>query len=71
MPRASSWPITSTAAPACIAHSLRDICAELDIHLLHVGAGDAEAKGVIERSHRTWREEVETSLATRPCGWPT
>lgn len=52
--------------PAYIAHSLRDICAELDIHLLHAGAGDAEAKGVIERWHRTWREEVEDELGDKP-----
>ena len=52
--------------PAYIAHSLRDICAELDIHLLHAGSGDAEAKGVIERWHRTWREEVEDELGDKP-----
>ena len=34
----------------------------------HAGAGDAEAKGVIERWHRTWREEVEDEhyRRTRP-----
>jgi putative transposase len=52
--------------PAYIAHSLRDICAELDIHLQHAGAGDAEAKGGIERWHRTWREEVEDELGDTP-----
>lgn len=52
--------------PAYIAHSLRDICAELDIHLQHAGAGDAEAKGGIERWHRTWREEVEDELPDTP-----
>lgn len=52
--------------PAYIAHSLRDICAELDIHLQHAGAGDAEAKGGIERWHRTWREEVEDELGDAP-----
>jgi transposase InsO family protein len=52
--------------PAYIAHSLRDICAELDIHLQHAGAGDAEAKGSIERWHRTWREEVEDELGATP-----
>jgi transposase InsO family protein len=51
---------------AYIAHSLRDICAELDIHLVHAGAGDAEAKGSIERWHRTWREEVEDELGDTP-----
>ncbi len=52
--------------PSYIAHSLRDICAELDIHLQHAGAGDAEAKGSIERWHRTWREEVEDELGDAP-----
>jgi transposase InsO family protein len=52
--------------PAYIAHSLRDICAELDIYLQHAGAGDAEAKGVMERWHRTWREEVEDELGDAP-----
>lgn len=50
---------------AYIADSLRLICAELGIRLLHAGAGDAEAKGAIERWHRTWREEVEDELETR------
>jgi transposase InsO family protein len=44
------------------ADSLRLICGELGIRLLHTGAGDAEAKGAIERWHRTWREEVEDEL---------
>jgi hypothetical protein len=52
--------------PAYVAQSLRDICAELGIELLHAGAGDAEAKGVIERWHRTWREEVEDELPDHP-----
>lgn len=51
---------------AYIAHSLRIICAELGIHLMHAGPGDAEAKGVIERWHRTWREEVGDELPNRP-----
>jgi len=51
---------------AYIAHSLRMICAELDIHLQHAGAGDPEAKGGIERWHRTWREEVEDELGDKP-----
>jgi transposase InsO family protein len=51
---------------AYIAHSLRDICADLDVHLLHADGGDAEAKGVIERWHRTWREEVEDELPPTP-----
>lgn len=52
--------------PAYKTHSLRDICADLDIHLLYAGSGDAEAKGVIERWHRTWREEVEDELPDVP-----
>lgn len=48
--------------PAYIAQSLASICAELSIQLLHAGKRDAEAKGVIERWHRTWREEVEDEL---------
>jgi len=52
--------------PAYIAQSLRDICADLGIHLVHAGAGDAEAKGSIERWHRTWREEVEDELPDAP-----
>jgi transposase InsO family protein len=52
--------------PAYTAESLREICAELGIHLLHTGKGDAEAKGVIERWHRTWREEVEDELPQTP-----
>lgn len=52
--------------PAYIAQSLRDICADLGIHLVHAGAGDAEAKGSIERWHRTWREEVEDELPDQP-----
>lgn len=50
---------------AYIADSLKLICAELGIRLLHAGAGDAEAKGAIERWHRTWREEVEDELEER------
>ena len=52
--------------PAYIAQSLRDICADLGIELLHAGAGDPEAKGVIERWHHTWREEVEDELPDTP-----
>jgi transposase InsO family protein len=51
---------------AYIAHSLRFICADLGIHLLHAGVQDAEAKGVIERWHRTWREEVGDELPATP-----
>ena len=52
--------------PAYISQSLRDICADLGIELLHAGAGDPEAKGSIERWHRTWREEVEDELPDMP-----
>lgn len=51
---------------AYIAHSLRAICAELGIALSHAGKGDGAAKGVIERWHRTWREEVEDELPSNP-----
>jgi putative transposase len=51
---------------AYIAWSLRFICADLGIHLLHAGVQDAEAKGVIERWHRTWRDEVGDELPDKP-----
>jgi putative transposase len=51
---------------AYVAHSLRFICAELGIHLLHAGVQDAQAKGVIERWHRTWRDEVGDELPDTP-----
>ncbi len=51
---------------AYIAESLRLICAELDIRLLHTGVQDCEAKGVIERWHKTWREEVGDELPPDP-----
>jgi len=51
---------------AYVAGSLRIICAELAIQLLHAGPGDAAAKGVIERWNRTWREEVESELPDGP-----
>jgi len=47
---------------AYVAGSLFAICAELGCRLLHAGRQDAEAKGVIERWHKTWREEVEDEL---------
>ncbi|MHB8876694.1 MAG: helix-turn-helix domain-containing protein [Myxococcaceae bacterium] len=52
--------------PAYTAKSLRAICAELDVRLLHTQSRDAAAKGVIERWHRTWREEVEDELPDHP-----
>lgn len=51
---------------AYISHSLTLICAELGIRLLHTGVRDCEAKGVIERWHRTWREEVGDELPDEP-----
>ena len=51
---------------AYTAGSLRDICAELGVHLLHTQPRDCEAKGVIERWHRTWREEVGDELPDAP-----
>ena len=51
---------------AYVAHSLRFICADLGIHLLHAGVQDAQAKGVIERWHRTWRDEVGDELPDNP-----
>lgn len=51
---------------AYIAGSLVLICAELGIRLLHTGVRDCEAKGAIERWHRTWREEVGDELPERP-----
>jgi transposase InsO family protein len=50
---------------AYIAHSLRLICADLGIQLLHTEARDPEAKGAIEKWHRTWREEFEDELDGR------
>ncbi len=52
--------------PAYIACSLLAISAELGIRLLHTDSGDAEAKGVIEKWHRTWREEVGDELPDHP-----
>ena len=51
---------------AYTAGSLKEICAELGVHLLHTQPRDCEAKGVIERWHRTWREEVGDELPDQP-----
>jgi putative transposase len=51
---------------AYIADSLKLICAELGIRLLHTQVQDCEAKGVIERWHRSWREEVGDELPGEP-----
>lgn len=47
-------------------HSLKLICAELSIRLLHAEAYTPESKGAIERWNRTWREEVESELPKEP-----
>jgi putative transposase len=52
--------------PAYTARSLHLICAELGIRLLHTDIRDCEAKGSIERWHRTWREEVFDELPRAP-----
>jgi hypothetical protein len=51
---------------AYVAHSLRLICAELGIQLVHTAPRDCEAKGAIERWHRSWREEVGDELPESP-----
>lgn len=51
---------------AYVATSLRAICAELGIHLVHTQPRDCEAKGAIERWHRTWRDEVGDELPDEP-----
>jgi len=51
---------------AYIARSLRLICGELKMHLIHTAPKDCEAKGAIERWHRTWREEVGDELPEHP-----
>lgn len=51
---------------AYIARSLRAICGELGVHLVHTAPKDCEAKGAIERWHRTWREEIGDELPDHP-----
>jgi putative transposase len=51
---------------AYTAGSLMAICAELGIDATHTQRRDAEAKGVIERWHRTWRDEVGDELPDSP-----
>lgn len=51
---------------AYVSGSLRAICAELGVELAHAGPRDGAAKGVIERWHRTWREEVGDELPSEP-----
>ncbi|MFH0810263.1 MAG: helix-turn-helix domain-containing protein [Pseudomonadota bacterium] len=52
--------------PAQISESLRVICAELGIRLLHTRPYDPQAKGAVERIIRTIREEVESELPAQP-----
>lgn len=52
--------------PAYGAHSLRLICAELGTRLLHTASGDCQAKGSIERWHRTMRDELLDELDDEP-----
>ncbi|MCZ6714153.1 MAG: DDE-type integrase/transposase/recombinase [Deltaproteobacteria bacterium] len=52
--------------PAYVARSLRVICGELGVHLVHTAPKDCEAKGAIERWHRTWREEIGDELPDPP-----
>ncbi len=47
-------------------HSLRRICGELGIQHILTKKQDAEAKGAIERYHRTWRDEVGDELPQEP-----
>jgi transposase len=51
---------------AYVARSLRIICGDLGIHLVHTAPRDCEAKGAIERFHRRWRDEVGDELAEGP-----
>jgi len=51
---------------AQISLSLKLICAELSIRLIHTEAFSPESKGAIERWNRTWREEVEGELPKEP-----
>ena len=47
---------------AYVADSLAKICADLGVHLIHTKARDPEAKGCIERWHRTLRDELLDEL---------
>jgi hypothetical protein len=51
---------------AYVAHSLRLTCAELGTRLLHTAARDCQAKGSIERWHRTMRDELLDELDNEP-----
>ena len=49
---------------AYVADSLAKICADLGVHLIHTKARDPEAKGCIERWHRTLRDELPPDIHT-------
>jgi putative transposase len=51
---------------AQIADSLKLICGELSIRLLHCEARDPQAKGAVERLVRTCRDEIEDELPEEP-----
>jgi transposase InsO family protein len=51
---------------AYVADSLRTICADLGVQLIHTKARDPEAKGVIERWHRMVRDELLDELPAEP-----
>jgi putative transposase len=51
---------------AYVADSLKVICADLGIQLIHTKARDPEAKGCIERWHRTLREQLVDELSPGP-----
>jgi len=48
--------------PAYISSSLKSICARLEIRLVYCRPGEPEAKGKIERYHRTFREQFLSEL---------
>lgn len=48
---------------AYVADSLRTICADLGVQLIHTKARDPEAKGAIERWHRTVRDQLLDELS--------
>lgn len=48
--------------PAYISGSLKSICARLEIRLVYCRPGEPEAKGKIERYHRTFREQFLSEI---------
>ena len=51
---------------AYVSDSLKVICADLGIQLIHTKARDPEAKGCIERWHRTLRDQLLDELSSGP-----